>query len=60
MSLKDYTWESFEFPITIINISCEFGRYNFPSESIIEINRTKLPCEFYKNKTLLIHRWSEY
>lgn len=39
MSLKNYTWESFEFPITITNISCELGRHNFPSDSIIEINR---------------------
>jgi len=39
MSLKNYIWESFEFPITITSISCELGRHNFPSDSIIEINR---------------------
>jgi len=39
MSISDYNWESFNFPIKLTNISCEFEYHNFPSDSIIEIYR---------------------
>ena len=40
--IKDYEWESFDFPLKLTSVTSEFGYYNFPTNSVITIKRDEL------------------